>query len=42
VFALLIFPLILTVNKAAGIPPGSKALLAPIRDMSYAELWSNW
>lgn len=42
VYAVLINPLIFTVNKAAGIPAGNPSPLAVVRDMSYAQVWSWW
>jgi hypothetical protein len=41
-YAVLVNPLILTVNKAAGIPPGNPSAFAVVRDMSYAETWRFW
>lgn len=40
VYAVVINPLIYTVNKAAGIPADNPSELAVVRDMSYAETWA--
>jgi len=42
VYAVLIVPLMLTVNKAAGIPAGNPHPFAVLRSMSYSETWRFW
>lgn len=42
VFAVLIFPLLLTVNVAAGIPPDNPHPWAYLGTLSYSELWATW